>query len=94
MAEILGGAVLAVYSALTALVDARRLKSPTCLVIERNGFAMLPGDRTVAWDEVETISDPRSTAGEPGTLRPDAQPAGRIPRAESAGAGVPVRAKR
>jgi hypothetical protein len=69
VAEIVGGAVLAVYSALTALVDARRLRTPICLVIARGGFAMLPGDRTVAWDEVETISDPRSTAGKPGTLR-------------------------
>jgi hypothetical protein len=69
VAEVLGGAVLVVYSAMTALVDARRLTSPICLVIARDGFAMLPGDRTVAWDEVETISDPRSTAGEPGTLR-------------------------
>jgi hypothetical protein len=69
VAEILGGAVLIAYSAMTALVDARRLTSPICLVIARDGFAMLPGDRTVAWDEVETISDPRSTPGDPGTLR-------------------------
>jgi hypothetical protein len=69
VAEMLGGAVLIAYSAMTALVDARRLTSPICLVIARDGFAMLPGDRTVAWDEVEFISDPRSAEGEPGTLR-------------------------
>ena len=69
VAEIVGGAVLAVYSALTAVVEARRLRSPICLVIARDGFAILPGDRTVAWDEVETISDPRSTTGRPSTLR-------------------------
>jgi len=69
IAQALGGVVLAAYSVQAAVVDARRLSIPIRLVIARDGFALVPGDLTVSWNEVESISDPRSPAGQPGTLR-------------------------
>lgn len=69
IAQALGGVIVAAYSVQAAVVDFRRLAIPVRLVIARDGFAMVPGDGTISWDEVEAISDPRSPAGQPRTLR-------------------------
>jgi hypothetical protein len=69
IAEVLGGIVLVVYSVQAAVEDARRLSTPIRLVIARDGFALLPGDLTVSWNEVEAISDPGSPVGQPRVLR-------------------------
>ncbi len=69
IAQALGGVILAVYSVQAAVVDARRLTNPICLVIARDGFAVLPGNRTISWDEVEAIRDPKAPAGQPQMLR-------------------------
>jgi hypothetical protein len=69
IAEVLGGIVLVVYSVQAAVEDARRLSTPIRLVIARDGFALLPGDLAVSWNEVEAISDPGSPVGQPRVLR-------------------------
>lgn len=68
-AQALGGVVLATYSVVAAVLDARRLANPVLLVIARDGFALLPGNQTVSWDQVESIGDPRSRTGQPRALR-------------------------
>ncbi len=69
VAQALGGVFLVAYSFQAAWLDARRLVNPIRLVIARNGFAVVPGNRTISWDEVESISDPRSPEGQPKMLR-------------------------
>lgn len=69
IAQALGGVVLAAYSILAAVADARRLAMPIRLVIARDGFAPVPGNCNVSWDEIEAVSDRRSPAGQPRTLR-------------------------
>lgn len=69
IAQALGGVILAGYSVPAAVVDVRRLSNPIRLVIARAGFALVPGNRTISWDEVVAIGDPRSSAGRPATLR-------------------------
>lgn len=69
IAQALGGVILAGYSVRAAVTDARRLRIPIRLVIARDGFAIVPGTRTISWDEIEAIGDRRSPAGQPRTLR-------------------------
>lgn len=69
IAQALGGVIVAAYSIQAAVVDFRRLAIPVRLVIARDGFALVPGDGTISWAEVEAIGDPRSPAGQPRTLR-------------------------
>jgi hypothetical protein len=69
LAQALAGVIVIAYAARAALEDVRRLAQPVRIVIARDGFALVPGGYTVSWDEVETISDPRSRGGYPRTLR-------------------------
>lgn len=69
IAQALGGVIVTTYSVQAAVIDFRRLAIPVRLVIARDGFALVPGDRTISWDEVEAIGDPRSPTGQPRTLR-------------------------
>jgi hypothetical protein len=42
---------------------------PIRLVIARDGFAPVPGNCNISWDEIEAVGDPRSPEGQPRTLR-------------------------
>ena len=68
MAQALGG-FMATYSARATVVDIRRLAIPIRIVVARDGLALVPGDRTISWDEVDSIRDPRAPEGQPRTLR-------------------------
>jgi hypothetical protein len=81
LAEIFGGIVLGLYGIRGAVVDAQRITNPVRLVIARDGFELFPGRRRfpwfelypsqhpVSWDDVATVSDPKSPAGQPRNLR-------------------------
>jgi hypothetical protein len=69
VAQAAAGVVLGVYAFLAARVDVKRLANPTRLVIARDGFELSTGIGPVRWDEVETVSDPRSPEGDPKNLR-------------------------
>jgi hypothetical protein len=69
IAQALAGFILATYSARAAVVDIRRLAIPIRMVVARDGLALVPGDRTITWDEVDSVRDPRAPEGQPRTLR-------------------------
>ena len=69
LAQALAGIILAGYSLRAAVVDVRRLSQPILMVIARDGFALVPGDRTISWSEVESVGDTRSPADQPRNLR-------------------------
>jgi hypothetical protein len=69
LAQALAGVVVVSYSVLAGVGDVKRLAQPIRLVIARDGFALVPGNDAVSWDEVEAIKDPRNPDGQPRTLR-------------------------
>jgi hypothetical protein len=69
VAQAAGGLIVAVYGLMGAKIDVKRRLNPTRLLIARDGFELSTGDGPISWDEVATISDPRSPAGEPKNLR-------------------------
>ena len=69
VAQAAGGLIVAVYGLMGAKIDVKRRLNPTRLLIARDGFELSTGDGPISWDEVATISDPRSPTGEPKNLR-------------------------
>ena len=69
VAEVAGSLTIFVYSAYAAVADTRRLRSEVRLVVARGGFALIPPGQPVSWDEVSSIGDPRSPAGDPKIIR-------------------------
>jgi hypothetical protein len=65
-----GGSVfLSLWGIRGAFQAARRLRNPISLVVGRRGFEYSDGPGPISWDEVATISDPSSPAGQPRRLR-------------------------
>jgi hypothetical protein len=69
VAQAAGAVVLAVYGLLAARIDVKRRSNPIRLLIARDGFELSTSQGPISWDEVATISDPRSPAGDPRNLR-------------------------
>jgi hypothetical protein len=68
-AQAAGALIVAVYGILGARIDVKRRSNPIRLLIARNGFELSTGKGPISWDEVATISDPRSPASDPTNLR-------------------------
>jgi hypothetical protein len=69
VAQAAGAVIVAVYGIVCAKVDVKRRLNPIRLVIARDGFELSTDKGPISWDEVATISDPRSPAGDPKDLR-------------------------
>jgi hypothetical protein len=69
VAEVAGSLTIFAYSVYGVVADTRRLRSEVRLVVARGGFALLPPGQPVSWDEVASIGDPRSPAGDPKIIR-------------------------
>ncbi|HEX7431070.1 MAG TPA: hypothetical protein VF293_02655 [Candidatus Limnocylindrales bacterium] len=69
VAQAAGAVIVAIYGLLGARVDMKRRLNPIRLLIARDGFELSTDTGPVSWDEVATISDPRSPAGDPQNLR-------------------------
>jgi hypothetical protein len=69
VAQAAGGVILGVYGILGARIDVRRRLNPIRLLVARDGFELSTGQGPISWDEVASISDPRSPEGDPKNLR-------------------------
>lgn len=69
VAQAAGALIVAVWGILGAKTDVKRRLNPIRLVIARDGFELSTDKGPISWDEVATISDPRSPAGDPKNLR-------------------------
>ncbi|HEX7496853.1 MAG TPA: hypothetical protein VF344_00090 [Candidatus Limnocylindrales bacterium] len=69
VAQAAGGVILGVYGILGARIDVRRRLNPIRLLVARDGFELSTGQGPISWDEVASISDPRSPEGDPRNLR-------------------------
>ena len=69
VAQAAGAVIVAVWGILSAKIDVKRRLNPIRLLIARDGFELSTGKGPISWDEVATISDPRSPAGDPKDLR-------------------------
>lgn len=61
--------VVATYALQAIRVDIKRMKNPIRLLVARDGFELSTGIGPISWNDVETISDPRSPDGDPKNLR-------------------------
>ena len=69
VAQAAGGVILGVYGILSARIDVRRRLNPIRLLVARDGFELSTGQGPISWNEVASIGDPRSPAGDPRNLR-------------------------
>jgi hypothetical protein len=69
VAQAAGAVIVAVYGILAARTDVKRRLNPVRLLIARDGFVLSTGQGPISWDEVASISDPRSPEGDPRNLR-------------------------
>ena len=69
VAQAAGGVIVAVYGMAGAKVDWKRRSNPIRLLIAQDGFLVSTDRGPISWDEVATISDPKSPIGDPRNLR-------------------------
>jgi hypothetical protein len=69
LGEIVAAFAVSGWAIRAAIAAIARIRHPGSLIVGRDGFEYLAGNGPVGWDEVESVNDPSSPAGQPRVLR-------------------------